>query len=291
VRKLSDWHVGHKLMEPFNTAFAFRDVVQRAGVAGLRFLAEASVDSMFPANYPEPVAAALRAFPDLLNREERLDRLINRTFRESIFQRADSPLAAETGPSGVVRLAIASGLTAEGSAGSEPDTPESFRAPNGLQISVQGALNRAALRHLRAAWPRALPFEEMLLAAGTAAPPGAVSPESIRGLAALLYSAYTKGVIELHAAQPTFVRKAGEHPRASPWARVQAMEGPVVTNLLLDNFYLDDDTARMLLPLLDGARDRTALAEALGRGSDGHPAQERVALALRQLGGAGLLIA
>ncbi len=291
VRKLSDWHVGHDLMEPFNTAFAFRDVVRRGAAAGLRFVAEASVDSMFPANYPEKVAALLRDIPDLIDREERLDVLINRTFRESIFMRADTALAAEPGPAGVVRLAIASGLTPESQAGPDAPGPQPFRAPNGVQIAVDGALNKAALFHLRAAWPRALPFEELLLMTGASVPAGGLSPDTIRGLAALLYSAYTKGLIELHAAQPLFVREAGERPVANPWARVQAMEGPVVTNLLLDNFHLDDDAGRTLLPLLDGTRDRVALAEALGRGTDSRPAQERVAVALRQLGGAGLLIA
>ncbi len=291
VRTLSDWHVGHDLMEPFNTAFAFRDVVRRAGAAGLRFIAEASVDSMFPANYPEKVAASLRDIPDLIDREERLDVLINRTFRESIFLRADTPLAAEPGPAGVVRLAIASGLTPDSKDAPDSPRPLPFRAPNGVQVAIDGALNKAALFHLRAAWPLALPFEELLVMSGASVPKGGLSPETIRGLAAMLYSAYTKGLIELHAAQPLFVREAGELPVANPWARAQAMEGPVVTNLLLDNFHLDDDTGRKLLPLLDGTRDRGALADALGRGTDSRPAQERIAVALHQLGGAGLLIA
>lgn len=291
VRQLSDWHVAHDLLETFNTAFAFRDVVRRAAAAGLRFVAEASVDSMFPANYPEKVAAQLAALPDLVDREERLDALINRSFRESIFIRADAPVAAETGPAGVVRLAIASALRPESADGLDGAGPLHFRAPNGVQIAVSGALNKAALLHLRALWPQALPFEELMLAAGASVPQGALSSESIRGLAALVYSAYTKNLIELHAAQPRFVREAGEHPTAHPWARMQAAEGPVVTNLLLDNFHLDDETGRQLLPLLDGTRDRAALAEALGRGTDGRPAQERLAVALRQLGGVALLTA
>lgn len=291
VRKLSDWQVAHDLMERFNTAFSVRDIVRRAEAASLRFIAEASLDSMFPANYPEKVAAQLGALPGLVEREERLDALINRTFRESIFVRADAPVAAETGPAGVVRLAVASSLNPESQEAPDAPWPLQFRATNGVRIAVNGALNKVALLHLRARWPQALPFEELLLAAGASVPQGELSPETIRGLAALIYSAYTRSLIELHAAQPRFVREAGEYPTANPWARMQATEGPVVTNVLLDNFHLDDETSRHLLPLLDGTRNRAALAEALGRGSDGRPAQERVAVALRQLGGVALLTA
>jgi hypothetical protein len=52
----------------------------------------------------------------------------------------------------------------------------------------------------------------------------------------------------------------GERPEASPLARLQAREGPVVTNLRHAGVRIEDELGRRLVTLLDGSGDRAALA-------------------------------
>ena len=83
-------------------------------------------------------------------------------------------------------------------------------------------------------------------------------------LAEILLYCYAAGLIELHAHAPRFAETAGERPEASALARLQARENPWVTTLCHGRVRLDDEVGRRLVELLDGTRDRAALARELG---------------------------
>jgi hypothetical protein len=69
-------------------------------------------------------------------------------------------------------------------------------------------------------------------------------------------------LVELHVHPPHFAPDAGERPVASPVARLQATAGERVTNLRHYPVELDE-FGRLLLPYLDGSRDRAALVALL----------------------------
>ncbi|HVP45525.1 MAG TPA: hypothetical protein VMT32_03045, partial [Bryobacteraceae bacterium] len=77
--------------------------------------------------------------------------------------------------------------------------------------------------------------------------------------AEILVQGYRVGLLELHTQPPGFVPCAGEYPLASPLARLQAQQGPVVTTLCHTLIEVDDAIDRRLLQLLDGTRNREAL--------------------------------
>jgi hypothetical protein len=78
------------------------------------------------------------------------------------------------------------------------------------------------------------------------------------------------------------VRVASEKPEATPNARSEAERGDVVTNLHGDSVRLENAFQTRLLVLLDGTRDRKALARALGAEIDGELQKlARFALLLR----------
>jgi hypothetical protein len=88
--------------------------------------------------------------------------------------------------------------------------------------------------------------------------------EDAESLAVNLLNTYVSSdLVELHAAPVRFARAPGERPVALPTARVMAGAGrTVVANRRHEPVRLSD-FARQLLPLLDGTRDRAALAELL----------------------------
>ena len=70
-------------------------------------------------------------------------------------------------------------------------------------------------------------------------------------------------LIELHAEPVSFARAAGERPVALVHARVRAAAGQATVANRRHEVVKLSDLSLNLLPLLDGTRDREALADAL----------------------------
>ena len=75
---------------------------------------------------------------------------------------------------------------------------------------------------------------------------------------------YAADVVELRVWSPPISLETSGPPTASPLARLQAAHGDKVTNLHQQRVTLDG-LNRVLLPLLDGSRDRDALVAALAK--------------------------
>lgn len=83
--------IRHDELEDTSTPFAFSDVVRSAYCAGLPYLAEASVRRLFTA--PPPVLDSFGP-RSLVEREQYLDYLEFRSFRETLFCRREVRLSA-----------------------------------------------------------------------------------------------------------------------------------------------------------------------------------------------------
>jgi hypothetical protein len=114
---------------------------------------------------------------------------------------------------------------------------------------------RKVLEALVAQSPRALPIVELQ---ERMTPTAATRP-----LAAILTDAFVSGIVTLHVQPPQLAAEAGPNPRASPLARLEARTRDTVTSLVHTRVALPDANARQLLMLLDGTRDRAALAAAM----------------------------
>ena len=84
-----------------------------------------------------------------------------------------------------------------------------------------------------------------------------------RPLEAILTDAYMLGIVDLHVHPPALTIRASDRPVASPLARLQARTRDDVTTLLHTRVRIADANALRLLPLVDGTRDRAALAAAV----------------------------
>ena len=179
--------------------------------------------------------------------EEAHDDARGRSFRRTLLRRADAPVATALGADSLRALHVAS----------------AFEAPLD-----------PVLRPLHEAWPRALPFEALRLAQ-----PG----QDAEATAAAILAAVRGRRAELRLRPLLGADRAGARPVASPLARLLAVEREAVPNLRHARVRLSA-RERALLPLLDGRRDRGALAHALGWDADALDA------ALRRLARAGLIL-
>ena len=151
---------------------------------------------------------------------------------------------------------------------SQPDlregVAEEFRGPRGAVLETDSAVAKIALCRLAGVWPQSIRFSDL----------GAVG-EAAR-LAEILFQGYRVGLLELHTLAPQFAATAGDHPIASPLARLQAQQGAVVTTLRHTLIEVDDAIDRRLLQLLDGTRNREALLEGV-RGEEIETRLDRLA--------------
>jgi SAM-dependent methyltransferase len=265
LREETDAYLFHEFLEDDNQPLYFRAFAARAAAADLQYLAEAQAGPL-PTRLAGRLAGALeRIAPDLIEREEYEDFLIGRSFRRTLLCHAGVPLGRPPDPRTVTRLHLVTRLKPKQPVGATPaGGAEEFVTAKGVSMSTDNPFLRAALHHLFGAWPRSISFSDLWAAARERAAEVGAVPDG-RGLLLLaepLLQCFLADLVELHVHPPRFAPKAGERPLASPLARYQAAAGERITNLR--HYTTDvDDLGRLLLPSLDGSRDRAALCEVL----------------------------
>lgn len=243
----------------------FRDFCREAGAHELQFLAEAEFAMMQDTAMPKASRARMGAFaPGLVEREQYLDFVRERRFRQSLLCHGHIALRSEVRADALWSLSISCSAQPDGEV-IDPTTgaEQRYRGRDGAVFVARQPLAKAMLARLRAEWPRALPLRELL---GTSAALCGLEPgESTRRmLADFALECYCAGQAEMHFRQAPFAATAGSRPRASPLAQWQANHGNTVTGIIGNTVALDDSAAVHVLRLLDGTRDRAALLREVG---------------------------
>ncbi len=269
--KRDEGSIYHDELAEVNVPFYFHEFARQAHEHGLQFLSEAdyferSADSSFT----EEAARQLDQIgeEDTLAREQYLDFLKGRSFRQSLLCHREAEVLRRINPDRLPVLLIKSKIQPES------DTPdlksesvEKFHAKNGAAATTNLPLTKAAFFRLGRIYPRAISFPELVrqarLLAGTS--DATTNDEDSATLADVMLKTYEVGVTELHLHEPVYTVEPGAFPIASPIARLQIKKSNVVATLLHESLRLDDEIARRLLSLLDGTRDRSALAQELSR--------------------------
>jgi SAM-dependent methyltransferase len=268
LQDLLEWrreYVFHDDLAPFSEPLYFAEFMDRAQRHKLQYLSEANIFDMQDRNFPPAVREYLRrleATRGLLEKEQYLDFLRNRRFRQTLLCHADVRIGRTPAPDTLRRFWMAS------SAQPDSETPDfrsrtvaTFKGPKGSSLQVDHPLIKSAIGYLGQIWPARVRFDGLLEHARSLA--GATEPGDDQVLLDTLQQSFLAGLIELHTHAPRLAAQVGPRPEASPLARLEARGGSTVTTLLHSSVRLEDDAARYALQLLDGSRDRAALAEAL----------------------------
>ena len=236
----------------------FADFAAHAAAHGLEYVCEVEVGELRPGRLPEGVEPRLRelAGGDRLALEQYVDFLLGRKFRQSVLCRAGAGRPFDAAY--VHRLCAAS-------AEQEVEHADPLVAP----------LVRVLARH----FPEALPVRDLRRTLGA----GAADAERA------VWAAVDADLVALHVRAPAYAASAGERPRASALARLQAEQAIDVTSLRHENVRMEEPAARMLLALLDGTRDRAALRADLAAAGGPELPPEALDASLADLAALGLL--
>jgi SAM-dependent methyltransferase len=171
-----DGYLLHDELEEVNEPLYFHGFLARAAGHGLQFLAEAEAGPVPAPRLPPAVLAALAGLGgDVVAREQYLDFLTNRTFRQTLLCHQDVALRREVKPEQVAGFQIASRAEC---LSPDPDVhsdkPEEFRGPTGVTVGTGHPLSKAAFLHLASVWPRCLSLDDLQAAARARLGDGAV---------------------------------------------------------------------------------------------------------------------
>lgn len=262
--KLSPSNYYHDLLEVENVPFWFQEVAAMAARHGLQYLGEADIAAMPTAAFHPAMDRLIRSLGGTrVEREQYSDVLRNRRFRETLFCRSGVEVREEPDPSAVEEMFFASLARPDREPDLSPGVEVKFATRSRRSLTTNDPVMKAALVELAAAWPRALSLDELLPRAlarlGEAAEPTGPARERLLGY---LLSAHVAEVIEGLLYRVDVAAEATERPRALPSARVEAGETRYVGNAWHIAVEMGD-LERAVLTLLDGTRDRPALAEAV----------------------------
>ncbi|WP_157368593.1 methyltransferase regulatory domain-containing protein [Zavarzinella formosa] len=256
----------HDDLSATNDPAYFHEFAAHARQFGMRFVAEAEPHLMETRGFPKDVANVLNglASQDVLLKEQYLDFLLVRRFRQTLLAIDGRPPREDPTPAAITELFLSGKPKAEGDTiDLAPGVAVTFRATRNAVIRTDLPIGKAALEIIAATWPGRILFSDLFQQASVKIGQLNPDPQDMTRLAELLSAVWMAGMIELHGHQPTYREIVAERPKVCPLARLQARLGPMVTNRLHETMRFEDVPSRKLLDLLDGTRDRTQIAAEL----------------------------
>jgi len=149
LRTKDDYYILHDHLEAVNEPLYFHQFMERAGRHGLNYLGEADFVTMLGTEFAPPVTQTLASVaPDVQSREQYMDFLRARTFRQTLLVHKDVALTRKLSPLRVMALRVASFAKPVGSPDLRADTAEIFGTPEKREIRVAARLPKAALLEL-----------------------------------------------------------------------------------------------------------------------------------------------
>jgi methyltransferase-like protein len=257
----------HDELAETNEPVYFRDFAAHAGGHGLQYLGEAEPHVMF-----DPVGPLTWLEDNVLEREQYLDFLRARRFRQTLLCRKGVPLRHRPTPEQMQPFLFSSPAT-------EIEDGQ-IQGLHGISItSAHDAVYRVASA-LGETYPLPLAFDELVSYAG-----------SREALQDILFGLATGGFANPHVFDFPCEETVTAKPKASRLARYQAALSPFVTSACHHTVELDE-VGRQLVLLMDGTRDHEQLARDLAATEEAPPGEkirENLLRSLEWLAGMALL--
>lgn len=250
-----DYYLLGEFLEQENAPCLFRDFAARAESYGLNYLCEAEIGHCVPDNMGPEASQLLRSLAggDLIQSEQYMDFLKGRTFRQTLLVKSpQARIQRRLTPERLRGLHVSARLACT----ARPDGSWQFSGPSGVLNTTEAVMSRA-LQRLSDVYPATRTVREL------AAEVRAAGEE--RMVLAAVFQAVLVGLADV-ASVPLRLDPVGRpkaKPRARHLARLDAAARTGWTTGPGHEVVPLDDVITILLPLMDGTRDRDALKAGL----------------------------
>jgi len=271
LKNSEDWYLFHDYMEVVNTPIYFHQFVDQADQQNLQYLAEADFSTMFSHGFSEEICQTLeKVSQDIVQKEQYMDFLRNRQFRQTLLCRKDLPLSRTLDADSLTGLLIASDtLPTAASMDLSMGKNQKFRVRDGTFIETENPVIKAALWILNKHWPKALQFETLnemcFKTVSEEIDANLLNSANWRHeLGRGLLHCYSSGAVMVRIWEAEFIAHVTETPQINPLALYQNRKRQRIVSPRHDIVTLDS-VARQLLPMLDGNTDRSSMAQKLSK--------------------------
>jgi methyltransferase-like protein/SAM-dependent methyltransferase len=269
LQRMRDAYIYHEHLEKENNPLYFHQFAERAQKHGLQFLGEAAFGAMAVAAHdlPQQVMTTLRKVTNnLIAREQYMDFVRNRTFRQTLLCHQEAKLDLSLNPEHMAPLYVSSPAEpVKPDADIQSPIPVDFRGPGGVTVPIRQPVTKAALLLVREAWPRGVRLDALAAAARARLDPQGTADEATlaadrRTLGTSLQSLFALGFVDLTVRETPSSPALTDCPRASRLVIHQVQSGRAVTNLR-HRLITVDEFERRLLQHLDGRHNKAQLLE------------------------------
>jgi SAM-dependent methyltransferase len=252
----------HDDLGEYYRPFYFHEFASLLTENGMQFLSEAELHASSRQGVAPEYNEFLDSMDDTIEREQYLDLLRGRVFRQTLFCRSGIELEREPKPAAIERLYLSSSLRPiEPLQDIGAPVAQKFANAKGHTMQIDHPLTKAALAYLGEIWGRSLKTETLLSAAkqivenaGSESDDWNREFETTRTI--LLQIALASDLVELHAFGAEAPQTVGDSPQVNKLSRWQLRDADNVLTLLNKDLKLEDKTARHLLAIMDGTRNR-----------------------------------
>lgn len=264
LKTYQDGHLFHEYLESHNNPVYFHQFMENATKAGLQYMGDANPQMMSDGTLSPEARETLSRLcnNDILQTEQYLDFLRNRSFRATLLVHQEISLQREFNLQSLDTLYIAAPV-ASVLEDFDPNTAETvgFSLPGGNHFSVSNPLVKALLKTLAKHWPMSISFSNLMKQVGELLH-GSSPAETRDALERYLLAGFLHGTIEL-SVQPWRCKAInGENPTVSALVRHQAKNNlPIVD--LRHQIIQDTPGLRLVIPYLDGQHSVEQMIEAL----------------------------
>ncbi len=293
-----DFFLYHDLLADVNDPIYFLDFMDAASKCGMQYVSESNLSFMRTANFPDNIRQQLDNMQDRLMREQYMDFIHGRRFRQTILCRAGHDLDLEVTPDRMERMLISSwAKPAQAVSDIHKAEKVEFRRGQATPTICSEPMSKAVFLALGEAYPRGLRFSELRkdVCRRLEKDAEALTAEDDAKMIRIIVSGFANDVIELHVHQSEYCTKVSERPVANPVARLQAEYGTTIFTMNLMSFAVQEGLFRTVVTLLDGTRDFQGLMidlqSRLGGGELGSITPENLRRVLETLASYGVLIA
>jgi methyltransferase-like protein/ubiquinone/menaquinone biosynthesis C-methylase UbiE len=247
--------------------FYFYEFVNLLNKHDLQFLSESEIAAMSMHSFSKDVQEMISSLENIVEREQYLDFLRGRVFRQTLVCHKEIELNREIQPPKLNEFFISSPIRP---LNEKPDLTagkvEKFVGRKGAGVEIDHPLTKAALKYLGEIWGNTVYFPELLEksrqileAEGFTTDDWEAQTNATTNVLWQMY--YSAGLIELYVNQPQISTVAGEKPSVNKLARRQIKHGSNISTLLGMSIKIEDEISRHLIELMDGTRNRAALLE------------------------------
>lgn len=256
------YHLLHDHLAELNQPEYFHEFMAAAHAHDLQYLGDSDLWTMNSGRLTPQAREIVESLPDRVEREQYMDFLWRRSFRNTLLVHADVQLDLQLDPLRLepfhVRL---EGTLEPAEADPQSEVPIVLSTEN-VSIDVAAPLAKAALLTLNAS-PQGVPFKDLARLAGERL---GLEPDERdqEALGRFLLGNLMAGTVSVGLRRYPFTLVPGARPRGAGFASLAAAKGdPSVPNLRHRSASLNE-LERRVLALADGSRDLTGLAAEAG---------------------------